>query len=151
MPSQKDAVFPMPLVKPSSKPAKDTAQTATIPKYARASLPQAATLQKGVATGKKKQALQEDGTYEELLRLWFAEHQPASLSVAANHQQHRVMVRITVNSNGAILRKSIEKSSENKFFDNAALAIVASSSPVPAPPLSEDEGTEVEFLVPIIF
>jgi TonB family protein len=61
-----------------------------------------------------------------------------------------ISVRFTLDRMGRVLSTSIEKSSGDAAFDEAALAMVRRSDPVPAPPpLIADEG--LSFTVPVIF
>ncbi|CAN7243488.1 energy transducer TonB [Bradyrhizobium sp. LjRoot220] len=61
-----------------------------------------------------------------------------------------IAVRFTLDRMGRVLSASIEKSSGDSVFDEAALAAVRRSDPVPAPPpLIADEG--LSFTVPFIF
>ena len=61
-----------------------------------------------------------------------------------------IQVRFTLDRMGRVLSTSIEKSSGDTAFDEAALAMVRRSDPVPAPPpLIADEG--LSFTVPVIF
>jgi periplasmic protein TonB len=61
-----------------------------------------------------------------------------------------ISVRFTLDRLGHVLATSIEKSSGDTAFDEAALAMVKRSDPVPAPPpLIADEG--LSFTLPVIF
>jgi TonB family protein len=61
-----------------------------------------------------------------------------------------IQVRFTLDRTGRVLMTSIEKSSGDTAFDEAAMAMVRRSDPVPAPPpLIADEG--LSFTVPVIF
>ena len=61
-----------------------------------------------------------------------------------------IYVRFTLDRLGHVLATSIEKSSGDTAFDEAALAMVKRSDPVPAPPpLIADEG--LSFTLPVIF
>ena len=61
-----------------------------------------------------------------------------------------ISVRFTLDRLGHVLSTSVEKSSGDAAFDEAALAMVRRSDPVPAPPpLIADEG--LSFTVPVIF
>jgi protein TonB len=61
-----------------------------------------------------------------------------------------ISVRFTIDRLGHVLDMSIEKSSGDPVFDQAALAMVKRSDPVPSPPaLVADEG--LSFTVPVIF
>ncbi|MEP6839294.1 MAG: TonB family protein [Bradyrhizobium sp.] len=61
-----------------------------------------------------------------------------------------ISVRFTLDRLGHVLDTSIEKSSGDKVFDEAALAMLRRSDPVPVPPpLVADEG--LSFTVPVIF
>jgi len=61
-----------------------------------------------------------------------------------------IYVRFTLDRLGHVLATSIEKSSGDSVFDEAALAMVRRSDPVPAPPpLVADDG--LSFTVPVIF
>src|ERR1700709_2031358 len=61
-----------------------------------------------------------------------------------------IYVRFTLDRLGHVLDMSVEKSSGDDAFDQAALAMVKRSDPVPAPPpLVADEG--LSFTVPVIF
>jgi len=61
-----------------------------------------------------------------------------------------IQVRFTLDRTGRVIATSIEKSSGDTSFDEAALAMVRRSDPVPAPPpLIADEG--LSFTVPVIF
>jgi periplasmic protein TonB len=61
-----------------------------------------------------------------------------------------ISVRFTLDRLGHVLDTSIEKSSGDPVFDQAALAMVKRSDPVPVPPpLIADEG--LSFTVPVIF
>jgi protein TonB len=61
-----------------------------------------------------------------------------------------IYVRFTLDRLGHVLATSIEKGSGDTAFDEAALAMVRRSDPVPAPPpLIADEG--LSFTVPVIF
>jgi protein TonB len=61
-----------------------------------------------------------------------------------------IYVRFTLDRLGHVLSTSIEKGSGDTAFDEAALAMVRRSDPVPAPPpLIADEG--LSFTVPVIF
>jgi TonB family protein len=61
-----------------------------------------------------------------------------------------ISVRFTLDRMGRVLSTSVEKSSGDAAFDEAALAMVRRSDPVPAPPpLIADEG--LSFTVPVIF
>jgi TonB family protein len=61
-----------------------------------------------------------------------------------------ISVRFTLDRLGRVLAASIEKSSGDTAFDEAALAMVRRSDPVPAPPpLIADDG--LSFTVPVIF
>lgn len=61
-----------------------------------------------------------------------------------------IYVRFTLDRLGHVLSTSIEKSSGDSVFDQAALAMVRRSDPVPPPPpLVADDG--LSFTVPVIF
>ena len=61
-----------------------------------------------------------------------------------------ISVRFTLDRLGHVLSVSVEKGSGDAAFDEAALAMVRRSDPVPAPPpLIADEG--LSFTVPVIF
>jgi protein TonB len=61
-----------------------------------------------------------------------------------------ISVRFTLDRLGHVLATTIEKSSGDTAFDEAALAMVKRSDPVPAPPpLIADEG--LSFTLPVIF
>ena len=61
-----------------------------------------------------------------------------------------IYVRFTLDRLGHVLATSIEKSSGDTAFDEAALAMVRRSDPVPAPPpLIADDG--LSFTLPVIF
>ena len=61
-----------------------------------------------------------------------------------------IQVRFTLDRLGHVLSTSIEKGSGDTAFDEAALAMVRRSDPVPAPPpLIADEG--LSFTLPVIF
>ena len=61
-----------------------------------------------------------------------------------------IYVRFTLDRLGHVLSTTIEKSSGDTAFDEAALAMVKRSDPVPAPPpLIADEG--LSFTLPVIF
>jgi TonB family protein len=61
-----------------------------------------------------------------------------------------IYVRFTLDRLGRVLSTSIEKGSGDTAFDEAALAMVRRSDPVPVPPpLVADEG--LSFTVPVIF
>jgi len=61
-----------------------------------------------------------------------------------------ISVRFTLDRLGHVLSINIEKGSGDAAFDEAALAMVRRSDPVPAPPpLIADEG--LSFTVPVIF
>ena len=61
-----------------------------------------------------------------------------------------IYVRFTLDRMGHVLTTSIEKGSGDTAFDEAALAMVKRSDPVPAPPpLIADEG--LSFTLPVIF
>ena len=61
-----------------------------------------------------------------------------------------IAVRFTLDRMGRVLSVAIEKSSGDTAFDEAALAMVRRSDPVPAPPpLIADEG--LSFTLPVIF
>ncbi|MGB8399928.1 energy transducer TonB [Bradyrhizobium sp.] len=61
-----------------------------------------------------------------------------------------ISVRFTLDRLGRVLSTTIEKSSGDKAFDEAALAMVRRSDPVPPPPpLIADEG--LNFTLPVIF
>jgi len=61
-----------------------------------------------------------------------------------------IHVRFTLDRLGHVLATSIEKSSGDSVFDEAALAMVRRSDPVPPPPpLVADDG--LSFTVPVIF
>jgi periplasmic protein TonB len=61
-----------------------------------------------------------------------------------------IAVRFTLDRMGRVLSAEIEKSSGDTAFDEAALAMVRRSDPVPAPPpLIADEG--LSFTLPVIF
>jgi TonB family protein len=61
-----------------------------------------------------------------------------------------ISVRFTIDRLGHVLDMSVEKSSGDPVFDQAALAMVKRSDPVPSPPaLIADEG--LSFTVPVIF
>ena len=61
-----------------------------------------------------------------------------------------IQVRFTLDRLGHVLSTSIEKSSGDTAFDEAALAMVRRSDPVPVPPpLVADEG--LSFTLPVIF
>ena len=61
-----------------------------------------------------------------------------------------IHVRFTLDRLGHVLATSIEKSSGDTAFDEAALAMVRRSDPVPAPPpLIADDG--LSFTLPVIF
>jgi protein TonB len=61
-----------------------------------------------------------------------------------------IYVRFTLDRMGHVISTSIEKGSGDAAFDEAALAMVRRSDPVPAPPpLIADEG--LSFTVPVIF
>ena len=61
-----------------------------------------------------------------------------------------IQVRFTLDRLGHVISTSIEKGSGDSAFDEAALAMVRRSDPVPAPPpLVADEG--LSFTLPVIF
>jgi periplasmic protein TonB len=61
-----------------------------------------------------------------------------------------IQIRFTLDRTGHVLATNIEKSSGDTSFDEAALAMVRRSDPVPAPPpLIADEG--LSFTLPVIF
>jgi periplasmic protein TonB len=61
-----------------------------------------------------------------------------------------IYVRVTLDRMGHVLSTSIDKGSGDSAFDEAALAMVKRSDPVPAPPpLVADEG--LSFTLPVIF
>ena len=61
-----------------------------------------------------------------------------------------IYIRFTLDRLGHVLTVDIEKGSGDKVFDDAALAMVRRSDPVPAPPpLVADEG--LSFTLPVIF
>jgi protein TonB len=61
-----------------------------------------------------------------------------------------IYVRFTIDRLGHVLATSIERSSGDTVFDQAAMAMVRRSDPVPAPPpMIADEG--LSFTLPVIF
>jgi len=61
-----------------------------------------------------------------------------------------IQVRFTLDRMGRVLSTSIEKGSGDKAFDEAALAMVRRSNPMPQPPpVVADEG--LSFTLPVIF
>ena len=61
-----------------------------------------------------------------------------------------IVVNFELDRNGHILASSIAKSSGDVAFDDAAMAMLKRSDPVPAPPpLIADEG--LTFTLPVIF
>jgi TonB family protein len=62
----------------------------------------------------------------------------------------KIEIRFTLDRMGRVLETTIEKSSGDTAFDEAALAMVRRSDPVPAPPpLIADDG--LSFTLPVIF
>lgn len=62
----------------------------------------------------------------------------------------KIEIRFTLDRMGRVLETNIEKSSGDTAFDEAALAMVRRSDPVPAPPpLIADDG--LSFTLPVIF
>jgi periplasmic protein TonB len=69
---------------------------------------------------------------------------------ARQQKAAEIYVRFTLDRLGHVLSTTIEKSSGDKVFDEAALAMVRRSDPVPPPPpLVADEG--LSFTLPVIF
>ena len=67
-----------------------------------------------------------------------------------SQQAAEIYVRFTLDRLGHVLSATVEKGSGDTAFDEAALAMVRRSDPVPAPPpLIADEG--LSFTVPVIF
>jgi protein TonB len=61
-----------------------------------------------------------------------------------------IQIRFTLDRMGHVISTSIEKGSGDSAFDEAALAMVRRSDPVPAPPpVVADEG--LSFTLPVIF
>ena len=87
-------------------------------------------------------------TWQKELVAHFDKHKkyPAERS----QQAAEISVRFTLDRRGHVLSVSLEKGSGDAAFDEAALAMVRRSDPVPTPPpLVADEG--LSFTVPVIF
>jgi periplasmic protein TonB len=100
------------------------------------------------AIGNGETAQRVRATWQKELMAHLDRHKryPAERSLKAAE----IHVRFTLDRRGRVLSTAVEKSSGDKAFDEAALAMVRRSDPVPAPPpLIADEG--LNFTLPVIF
>jgi TonB family protein len=99
-----------------------------------------------IGTGETARRVRATWQKELLAHLDKHKRYPAERSLKAAE----IYIRFTLDRLGHVLSTTIEKSSGDTAFDEAALAMVKRSDPVPAPPpLIADEG--LSFTLPVIF
>jgi protein TonB len=89
--------------------------------------------------------------YEQEISLWMARHKNYPDAAKRQRIQGNAVVRIRINRDGHIVYHAIDASSGNAMIDDAVLAMVHDSDPVPRVPDNYPEGRELEFLIPVSF
>jgi protein TonB len=89
--------------------------------------------------------------YEQTISLWMARHKIYPEPVKEAHIEGDAVVRIRIDREGRVLYSTIDRSSNNAMIDQAVLAMVQASDPVPAVPTDYPDGSQLEFLIPVSF
>jgi TonB family protein len=108
------------------------------------------TPSRGTKQAEAKNTPEIDDSYEELLRLWFAEHQPSRLRYRPSSPK-QVVMRITIEPNGRITQARVARSSGEKELDNIALNVIHAANPAPALPKEYSGEPDQDFLIPFLF
>ena len=90
-------------------------------------------------------------SYEQEISLWIKQHKIYPESLRNQGLQGRAVVKIRINRAGEILYSAVDTSSGNSAIDEAALAMVKKSNPLPSVPDDYPEANELEFLIPASF
>lgn len=83
-----------------------------------------------------------------MLKLNEAKRYPAP--ARRNHQEGTVYLRFTMDREGRVLEKSIERSAGHRLLDEETLALIDRAAPLPRPP-AEMPGERLDFVVPVEF
>lgn len=89
--------------------------------------------------------------YEQTISLWMARHKIYPEKARSDGTEGSAIVRIRINREGHVLSSSIDQGSGSDLIDEAALAMVRASDPVPRVPDNYPAGGEFEFLIPVNF
>ena len=125
------------------------------PQYAKAetSTPKAAppVETRGSEIGNSATSEEALRTYEQLIALWFEQHKTYPAQTSNDNDEGQALLRIRIDRRGNILFYRLEHSTGNKTLDNAVIAMVKQSNPVPPIPPQYTDDNQVEFLLPISF
>ncbi len=105
----------------------------------------------GTSMSGSKYGLEIVRNYEQEISLWMAKHKTYPEAARQQKIEGNAVVRIRINRDGHIIYSAIDTSSGNGMIDEAALAMVRDSDPVPHVPDNYPEGSELEFLIPVSF
>ncbi len=89
--------------------------------------------------------------YEQEISLWLKKHKDYPVSAQQKGIAGNVVIRLRISREGHVIYSAIDVSSGNVTIDNAALAMVRASDPLPHVPDNYPEGRELEFLIPVSF
>ena len=90
-------------------------------------------------------------SYEQEISLWIKQHKVYPEALRNQGLEGKAVIRIRINRGGDILYSAIDTSSGNSAIDEAVLAMVKKSSPLPAVPDDYPEASQLEFLIPASF
>jgi TonB family protein len=89
--------------------------------------------------------------YEQLLSAWIEKHKVYPAEAFKRGLQGDVTLRLRINRYGAVVLKTIEKTSGHPELDKAVLETATRANPMPVVPAEYPGGAQLEFLVPISF
>jgi protein TonB len=89
--------------------------------------------------------------YTQLISIWIEDHKIYPEQAKQAHIEGSGVVRIRINREGHILFSSIDQSTGNAILDQAALAMVKASDPVPAVPGDYPKAELLEYTIPFSF
>jgi protein TonB len=89
--------------------------------------------------------------YEQEISLWMAKHKNYPEEAKQKRIEGSAVVRIRIDRTGHIIYNAIDVSSGNAIIDQAVMAMVHDSDPVPRVPDNYPTGSELEFLIPVSF
>lgn len=113
----------------------------------------AAAAQRATGTGSDRSAGGKAGdqrSYFAELMAWLNKHKSYPREAKKAKQQGVVELQFTLQRDGTVLASSIRKGSDYPLLDEAALAMLAAASPLPALPASMDR-QQITLVIPIEF
>lgn len=147
-PPPKPEAKPKPLEKPVHKPEpKPKAVATTAPPAAPIPAPEAAAAPPGIAAQPSPDAMRR---WQATLVAHLQRHKRYPSAARRDNEEGVAYLRFTMDRNGSVLVKRLDRASGHTALDQETLALVERAQPLPPPP-SDMPGERFEFVVPVQF